>query len=214
MLLNFVSEFSILISTIGYLATYILTGIAYYRVAKKRGIPHPGIAWIPIVQIYTVGKVADDISAQYKEKTHRAPLLLIFSALTYVLSGVAAMTAIPVLSDIVSSIDMTNVDTNVIINTFAQADTNELIIACIIGLFAAAASVVSLVLQFLSWYALYREYAPQSAGIYLLVVLLGAFLLSITFLAPIFVLIIAKNTPQFEVLNSTSSYQNPPLNRS
>ena len=30
------------------LVSYILNGLGFYALAKRRGIPHPGLAWVPI----------------------------------------------------------------------------------------------------------------------------------------------------------------------
>lgn len=209
MLLNFLSEFSILITSVGYLAAFILTAVAYYPLAKKRGLPHPWIACIPLVQVYTVGKVADDINAKYNNRSRRGMLLLLFSILSVVLMVIAGALMIPVFSDIMETVSTTDFNSISIAAELLQPHAGVLIFSAVLALLSFASSIIALVFQFLSWYTLYKEYAPKSAGIYLLIVFLCVLLLGLNFFAPIFVLIACKNTPQFEVLNSTSSYQSP-----
>lgn len=209
MLLNFLSEFSILITSVGYLAAFILTAVAYYPLAKKRGLPHPWIACIPLVQVYTVGKVADDINAKYNNRSRRGMLLLLFSILSVVLMVIAGALMIPVFSDILEIVSTTDFNSISIAADLLQPNAGVLIFSAVLALLSFASSIIALVFQFLSWYTLYKEYAPKSAGIYLLIVFLCVLLLGLNFFAPIFVLIASKNTPQFEVLNSTSSYQSP-----
>ena len=45
------------------IATYVLTSLALYSIAKRRGIHKPWIAWIPIIQVWTLGCISD----QYRQ---------------------------------------------------------------------------------------------------------------------------------------------------
>lgn len=206
MLLNFVSDFSILITSLGYLATYIITAIAYYPVAKKRGLPYAWLAFIPVVQLYTVGKVADDIDAKYNNRTRRGFMLLLFSVISVVLMVIASVLTVPILADVIARVSAIDLNSVSLTAELLQPNAGILIFAAVLAFLAFAASITALVFQFISWYTFYKEYAPKSANVYLLVVFITVLLLSVNFFAPIFVLVARKNAPQFEVLNSTSSY--------
>lgn len=73
--LNALSEMlnavNILISTIGYLvplATYVLVAYSLFRIAKRRGIRNPWMAFVPVVQLWLLGSISDD----YQMKVHGA----------------------------------------------------------------------------------------------------------------------------------------------
>lgn len=58
-----VSMFATLISEIPSMlinvASYVLTALALYTIAKRRGINHPWLAWIPIANVWLLGCIAD-----------------------------------------------------------------------------------------------------------------------------------------------------------
>ncbi|MBR5536031.1 MAG: hypothetical protein IKU60_05225 [Clostridia bacterium] len=47
------------------LVQYIMTSISLYTIAKRRNIPNPILAWIPVADLWLIGQIADD----YDEKT-------------------------------------------------------------------------------------------------------------------------------------------------
>ncbi|MBR5615173.1 MAG: hypothetical protein IKW64_07815 [Clostridia bacterium] len=51
----------VLMAVIGLcIADYVLSSLGLYRLAKRRGISKPWIAWLPVVNSWTVGAVTDD----------------------------------------------------------------------------------------------------------------------------------------------------------
>ncbi|MDW7670766.1 MAG: hypothetical protein SCK57_08350 [Bacillota bacterium] len=55
-LLAFIGSFFLLIVFIA-LASYVLAAIGLYTMAKNRGIENAWIAWIPVVQLYILGRL-------------------------------------------------------------------------------------------------------------------------------------------------------------
>ncbi|MDE5852641.1 MAG: hypothetical protein K2G97_01195, partial [Oscillospiraceae bacterium] len=78
----------LLLLPIFVLANYILSGIAYYKLAKSRNIAAPGLAWVPIVNLYLIGKISDDIKSRHQKKSNSRILLLVFIILAALLSGI------------------------------------------------------------------------------------------------------------------------------
>ena len=67
------------------LACYILTSLGFYALAKRRGIPQPGWAWVPIGgQRWILGSLADQYAylAEGKQKRQRHLLLWLDIACT------------------------------------------------------------------------------------------------------------------------------------
>ncbi len=188
------------------LAEYILCGLAYMKLARSREMKHSWLAWIPIVKAYLIGKVADDINGNYHQTTHRSLWMLILSIATFIMVFVsgAAFLFSPA-ADVISQITP-DMDTQTIQQLAAGISSSDmrpfLISTAITGILA----IVMIIFLFIAWYAVFREYAPNSAGIYLIITLLCVILLGVTFVAPILILMISKNTPQFVELNSKRSY--------
>jgi hypothetical protein len=62
---------------------YILRSVALYKLAARRGLSNPGLAWIPTIGLYRAGTIADDINAREGSRTYYGRMILggyIFSA--------------------------------------------------------------------------------------------------------------------------------------
>ncbi|WP_066644380.1 hypothetical protein [Christensenella timonensis] len=56
---------------------YVFSALGLYTMAKRRGLNNPWLAWIPVVYIYVIGKLADTYAAKHLNKrTNYAVLLL------------------------------------------------------------------------------------------------------------------------------------------
>jgi hypothetical protein len=66
----------LLISIALIVTSYILRSIALYKLAARRGLSNPGLAWIPIVGAFRAGTIADDINAREGSRTHLGKILL------------------------------------------------------------------------------------------------------------------------------------------
>lgn len=69
--------FYLLILGIG-LVSYILSSLAYYKIAKRRNIANPWLSWIPIGDCWIVGRIANDYDKRngYNRKWHIALVTL------------------------------------------------------------------------------------------------------------------------------------------
>ncbi len=52
---------SVLFTVIFSVALYVLFSYSLYVIVKKREMPNPWLAWIPIVNMYCIGKITGDI---------------------------------------------------------------------------------------------------------------------------------------------------------
>ena len=41
------------------IAVYVFTSLALYTIAKRRGINHPWLSWIPVANVWILGSIAD-----------------------------------------------------------------------------------------------------------------------------------------------------------
>lgn len=69
------------------IASYVLTALALYTVARRRGLKNPWLAWIPVADSWLLGSLSDQYRYVVKgEHTHRRAFLLFFRILTVVLT--------------------------------------------------------------------------------------------------------------------------------
>ena len=63
MMLAVVAVVLLICSMVG-IASYVMTSLSVYTIAKRREINNPWLAWIPVANYWIVGSIADD----YDEK--------------------------------------------------------------------------------------------------------------------------------------------------
>ena len=68
---------------------YVFEGLAMHRIAKLRGIKYPWLAWIPVVNGYNMGRVADIYDERIeKRKTNLRTIILVIEIVYIVLAAV------------------------------------------------------------------------------------------------------------------------------
>jgi heme A synthase len=87
--------FGVFASIIGIVA-YIFTALGLYKLAQKQGEPNAWLAWIPIAQLYIIGKIVNEVKLGTMT-IPRMDLVLPLGAL-----GVAVLSWIPVLGQLIA----------------------------------------------------------------------------------------------------------------
>ena len=82
-------------------ASYVLSAVGMYRIAKRRGIHHPWLAWVPIGNSWLLGGISDHYQYVAKQKvTKRRKTLLILNivmlGISVLFSGTLAATVLAV----------------------------------------------------------------------------------------------------------------------
>ncbi len=66
---------------------YVLQSLALYTIAKRRGIEHAWMAWVPFVCNYMLGKIADEYNERVEHRaTYFRWVLVILSAAAFLLA--------------------------------------------------------------------------------------------------------------------------------
>lgn len=75
------------------LVAYVLTAYSFYTIAQRRGINNPWMAWVPVLQLWILGAIADDYQRKAKNTASgkRKILLGLVIAKVAVGIGVAVM---------------------------------------------------------------------------------------------------------------------------
>lgn len=185
--LNALSEImngvSMLISTIGSLvpmATYVLVAYSLFRIAQRRGISNPWMAFVPVVQLWLLGSISDDyqMKAYGVEKKRRKILLGLQIAQAALAVALVIMILVAIFA--ILSAGYTNYDDIGdwigVIGSFGGIIV--VLLAC------AALSVAAAVFRYIALYDVYRSCKPDQA---LLFLLLNVFV-SVT--EPIFLMVV------------------------
>lgn len=167
---------------------YVLGSLGLYTVAKRREIKHPWMAWVPVLNMWTLGSISD----QYRYVTNgkvqsRRKLLfglqIALVALSIVMYVVSFVNSIQVLLDI-----------NMQTMTGGPTDEQQLLqmLSSLLGPMAicnvvsSILSIVLMVFQYICYYDLFASCDPDNKVLYLVLSIFFGFLL------PIFVFVCRK----------------------
>lgn len=68
-------------------AVYVLQAIGLYTIAKRRGIRHAWLAWVPVGFVWILGSISDDFKARLTGKLrNKRKVLLVLTVVLWVLS--------------------------------------------------------------------------------------------------------------------------------
>lgn len=71
------------------LASYVLTAVAIYVIARRRGLSKPWLAWVPVLNVWLLGSLSDQYQYVVKRKnTSRRKWLLVLNLVKPVLYGI------------------------------------------------------------------------------------------------------------------------------
>lgn len=154
---------AVLFFMLAYLVVYyILNGIGLYAIAKRRGIGAPGLAWVPVGYLWTVGAIGDHYDRVTTGKDHKfriwtvcvyggGVLLYIFAFVGMVIMGLSIGLTYP-----------ENLPPSEMFPIFRQ-----MLVLCLILLLAFVAMIASAVLYYISLYRLYKAASPSRAVLFL-----------------------------------------------
>lgn len=79
---------SIAVSVVNVLA-YVLTALALYTMAKRRGINNPWLAWIPVANLWVLGSLSDQYRYVVKGEIHaKRRILLVLEIISLIMKFV------------------------------------------------------------------------------------------------------------------------------
>ena len=70
---------------------YILTAISVYNIAKRRGIAHPWLAWVPVVNMWVLGSISDQFRYVTKAQVKNKRTTLLVMSIILLVVGVASL---------------------------------------------------------------------------------------------------------------------------
>jgi len=145
--------------TILNIATYVLTSLALYTLAQRRGIRHGWLAWIPVVNCWIIGSLSDQYRYLVKGaiKSKRKSLLVL-SILNSALITAAITLAVVTL-------------TSMAMNFRREVLGLVVAIGCV-GLVLLGISVGRLVVRFMALHDVYNSMDPENGVLFLVLSIL------------------------------------------
>lgn len=151
-----------LVALVVSVTSYVLSAIGLYRIAKRRGIHHAWLAWIPVANSWLLGSVSDHYQYVSNHKiTKRRTVLLILSIVIWALSVVQGICT-------------------GLVGIMSGADGYIMGMSIVIGVLSFAimgASVALMVFGYMAYYDLFRSCKPGSAVLFLVLGIIFSFTL-------------------------------------
>ena len=132
------------------IALYVLNSIGLYTIAKRRGIHHAWLAWVPVANYWVLGCVSDQYQYVVKGKVKNKRLLLLLAGI----AGTLISGAVPV-------INISNQNIGAV-----PAMVGGLLLG-VLGLLSLCISIITLVFYYMALYDLYTSCVPANNVPYL-----------------------------------------------
>lgn len=157
------------------LACYILHSLGLHRISRRRRLPHAWVSWLPVINIFQLGTVADHDRLARKGKKG---LLRWGLSLSFVICCVGVFMALAAIAEVLLGVLAGAVTVGLLL-------LSEEYVTGMAELSAQASSVASVslllcilffVVNTVARYRIYRSCHPSGAGVYLLLSIFLPFL--------------------------------------
>ena len=176
------------ISCLIMLALYILRAVSVYTMAKSADIAAPWMAFIPILNIYTFGVIAEKfVKEDHARRTKFGGLLLSLNLIKRILSAMAIFILVLRIEDFFKNPQ-----------TIGGSDfVKKLIPILFLCFLSAGIAIVETVLHYIALYRVFQIFHYQNAGTYTALSVLGMLFVS-DILEPVLLFVVRKKTPVFD----------------
>ena len=151
-------------SSIWGIASYILSAMAIYAIARRRGLRKAWMAWVPVLNVWLLGSISDQyqyvVKGEYKSR--RTWLLVLNVVKTVLTMTVVILAAVIAAGTIFRGPGM----------SMRPAVTGPVIGLLGVVMPLAAVSVACVVIRYMALYDVYRSLDPANSVLYLVLSIL------------------------------------------
>ena len=153
----------VLTSSLFSIASYVMTALALYTIAKRRGLHKPWLAWIPVADKWLLGSISDQYRyvAHGQNKAKRKWLLgleIASASLLVVILGVCISAVVQAVLGASSFYDE---------DALLRSAMGSLIAAGALLIPMAAVGIANAVIQYMALYDIYKSLDPANCVMYL-----------------------------------------------
>ena len=173
------------------LAVYVFVALALYTIAKRRGINHPWLAWIPFANAWLMGCISDQYRAVARGETkHRRRWLLVTEISTSVLAACVMLLCLSMLGNMFTVLqdtlgirfsDLANLENlEHMDSVMSEADAMKLgeaimgpaVGIVLLALVLASVAIINMVFGFIALHDIYKSCDPRNATLFLVLSIL------------------------------------------
>ena len=150
-------------STLLGIATYVLSSLALYSLATRRGIDKAWLSWVPVLNVWIIGSLSDQyryvVKGQYKSKRK---ILLILNLISLVVGLILAIVVIGVTVELTTGA-IYGVRGNELLNSVLGSALGATGLALTMGGISIAAAVI----RYMALYDIYMSMDPANSVLFL-----------------------------------------------
>ena len=163
-----VSLGQILTSSLFSIASYVMTALALYTIAKRRGLHKPWLAWIPVANMWLLGSISDQYRyvTQGQNKSKRKWLLGLEIALAALLVIILAVCISAVVQAVLGAASFYDED------ALLRSAIGSLIAAGALLIPMAAVGIAKAIITYMALYDVYKSLDPANCVMYLVLSIL------------------------------------------
>ena len=146
------------------IASYVLTSLALYTLAQRRGLNRPWLAWIPVINCWIIGSLSDQYRYVVKgEVKSKRKVLLILQLLLLVMGTAMAAVAIVMVVNLVSN--------TVLGAPISEREAMEMVLGPLVGIVGMCLPVMGIsiayaVIRYMALYDIYRSMDPVNCVLF------------------------------------------------
>lgn len=155
-------------STLLTIASYVLTALALYTIAQRRGIHKPWLAWIPVVNCWLLGSLSDQYQYVVKgENKSKRKFLLVLRIINLVLAIVICVMAVVMVVRAIFTSDWNASDEAIL----------SAILGPVMGILGlciplVGVSIAYAIIRYIALYDLYKSLDPSNCVLFLVLSIL------------------------------------------
>lgn len=146
------------------IATYVLTSLALYTVAQRRGLNRPWLAWIPVVNCWIIGSLSDQYRYVVKGEVKSKRKVLLILQLLLMIMGIAMA--------VVAIVTVVNLVSNTVLGApNSEREAMEMVLGPLVGIVGMCLPVMGIsiayaVIRYMALYDIYRSMDPVNCVLF------------------------------------------------
>lgn len=156
------SGYMMVVSSLG-IVTYVLRALGLYTIAKRRGINHPWMSWVPVLDLWVLGCISDQYQYVVKGKVRNKRKWMLGLNITLVVVYIILFVFLGILVGSVVAGTVGGMGEQYMLEKMVGPAVAMLV--CLIPL--AAIAIAVMVLRYVSMYDLYTSCTPQNNVLFL-----------------------------------------------
>lgn len=151
------------------IAAYVLTGLALYTLAKRRGIQKAWLSWVPVLNCWILGSLSDQYRYVVKgEVKNKRKALLILNIITWAISVAMVVVAVVMLIGIAGAAMGGGINEDAML---------EMVMGPVLGILGLClplmgVGIATAVIRYMALYDVYTSCTPQNNVVFLVLSIL------------------------------------------